>query len=169
LTQLNAVAIKLKQRARTVDGFPGELPVAEHAVLDIIHRAGALTVPQIARERSTSRQNIQILVDRLAREGQVELVGNPAHKRSALVRLTEQGRTWLATGEQSQRQFFSEIESRLSQGEIRAAVSVLRKVQSLLNGEGRQQNHNSQPRRSNRPVSASEPEKNSEEFPVNLL
>ena len=62
LTQLNSVSIKLRQRPTAPERRTGELAAAEYAVLNIIHRTGALTVPQIARERSTSRQNIQILV-----------------------------------------------------------------------------------------------------------
>jgi DNA-binding MarR family transcriptional regulator len=52
---------------------------------------GPLTVPQIAQMRPTSRQRMQRLADELAAEGLVELVDNPKHRRSKLVRLTRQG------------------------------------------------------------------------------
>ena len=53
---------------------------------------GPQTVPQMARTRPTSRQHIQVLVNRLLELGLVELVDNPAHKRSRLVSLTPAGR-----------------------------------------------------------------------------
>jgi DNA-binding MarR family transcriptional regulator len=52
---------------------------------------GPLTVPQIAQMRPTSRQRMQRLADELAAEGLVELIDNPRHRRSKLVRLTSKG------------------------------------------------------------------------------
>src|SRR5215210_2608186 len=52
---------------------------------------GALTVPQIARMRPTSRQRMQRLADELDAEGLVQFVDNPKHRRSKLVELTREG------------------------------------------------------------------------------
>src|SRR6185295_2910219 len=52
---------------------------------------GPQTVPQLARARPVARQRIQRLVDELAAAGLVELVDNPHHRRSRLVRLTARG------------------------------------------------------------------------------
>jgi DNA-binding MarR family transcriptional regulator len=54
-------------------------------------RLGALTVPQIAEMRPTSRQRMQRLADELAAEGLVEFIDNPKHRRSKLVQLTAKG------------------------------------------------------------------------------
>lgn len=132
LSQLNSVAIQLKAGSRKPGQKTADLGIAEHAVLEIVSRTGAVTVPQIARERSTSRQNIQILVDRLRAEGRVVLGDNPAHKRSALVRLTDKGRTWLRDAEPDRQRLMSEICSKLSQSEIEITLSALRKVVSLF-------------------------------------
>ncbi len=175
--EVNALAIRLKQRGRAIPGGPGELLGAEHAVLDVIARVGNLTVPQIARERSTSRQNIQILVDRLAAQGRIELVTNPAHKRSGLVRLTEKGERWLSAGEQGQKRTLSDIGSQLSESEISAAASVLRKIHKLLSGaqqkdRARDHAHSKRVVRAFSPASPSgsiEAESVGEDFPLNLL
>ena len=132
LAQLNSVAIQLNQAGRNGADKGADLRTAEHAVLQILQRAGSMTVPQIARERSTSRQNIQILVDRLETEGLVKFIDNPAHKRSALVHLTEAGKAWLAGGEEARTQFWSEINSRVSEAEISATLSLLKKLQNLI-------------------------------------
>ncbi|MGE0653923.1 MAG: MarR family winged helix-turn-helix transcriptional regulator [Alphaproteobacteria bacterium] len=52
---------------------------------------GALTVPQIAQMRPTSRQRMQRLADELAAEGLVMFIDNPKHRRSKLVKLTPRG------------------------------------------------------------------------------
>jgi len=179
LSEINSLAIRLRQRGRSTAITPGELPGAEHAVLEIIDRRGPLTVPQIACERSTSRQNIQILIDRLAARGQIEFSSNPAHKRSALVRLTQRGNALLEAGVSNQSQLLTQLGSCLSSSEISATVAVLRKLSGLLSGEPKNgQNGNLPPQANKR----SEPKKEiaaaqeiadeqtvAEEFPVNLL
>src|SRR5262249_37178137 len=52
---------------------------------------GPLTVPQIVQMRPTSRQRMHRLADERAAEGLVELIDNPRHRRSKLVRLTRKG------------------------------------------------------------------------------
>src|SRR5581483_10613623 len=61
------------------------------AVLEFLARQGPASVPAIARSRHVSRQHIQALVNRLREARLVELAENPAHRRSALVRLTPAG------------------------------------------------------------------------------
>src|SRR5436305_7931387 len=86
LIEVNGLANRLKSNN------PKEtIPSASRVALQVLQRCGPQTVPQIARARFSSRQNIQILVNRLQKEGLVELVENPDHKRSVLVRLTHRG------------------------------------------------------------------------------
>jgi DNA-binding MarR family transcriptional regulator len=68
-----------------------DVTVAQRAVLEYLHREGATTVPEIARVRGVTRQHIQVGVDELAAAGLVELVDNPAHRRSRLVTTTTAG------------------------------------------------------------------------------
>ena len=176
--QVSTLAIRLKQPGKNPVSGLAQLPAAERAVLDIVHRAGAMTVPQIARERSTSRQNIQILVDRLQSAGRVELVNNPAHKRSALVRLTTVGTQWFTANEPLYRDFLSEIEAELARNEIQAGLSVLRKIHELLSKSGADKEEQRvvavaekarSPSRKVAKESAAGEETGVEEFPVNLL
>src|SRR5207247_10216928 len=64
---------------------PGDaVGAGEISVLRALSEHGAHTVPQIARLRDTSRQNIQILVNRLASQGLVEFSSNPDRKSTRL-------------------------------------------------------------------------------------
>ncbi|NJM67887.1 MAG: MarR family transcriptional regulator [Acaryochloris sp. RU_4_1] len=60
-------------------------------VLRSLKLAGAQTVPQLARSRPVSRQHIQKLAKEMIADGVIELIDNPAHQRSKLLRLTLKG------------------------------------------------------------------------------
>ena len=175
LSEINSVAIRLRQRGRSTESGPGNLPGAEHSVLEIIDRVGAITVPQIARERSTSRQNIQILVDRLVAQGRLEFSSNPSHKRSALVQLTGGGRSVLGAGVSSQKEFLAQLEASFSQSEIALAFGILRRIYELLSEETERARRNTEPQRaaltggSSGEQAHSEADEPAEEFPINLL
>src|SRR6266436_1557435 len=83
LAEVAALANRLKQASWFGDS-KGQLLAGAANVLQILARSGSQTVPQIARARATSRQNIQVVVNRLVTVGYVEAVQNPAHKRSML-------------------------------------------------------------------------------------
>jgi DNA-binding MarR family transcriptional regulator len=61
------------------------------SVLRLLKINGPQTVPQIARYRYVPRQSVQKLANEMLADGVIELVNNPAHKRSKLLRLTSKG------------------------------------------------------------------------------
>lgn len=61
------------------------------SVLRLLKINGPQTVPQIARYRYVPRQSVQKLANEMLKDGVIELVNNPAHKRSKLLRLTSRG------------------------------------------------------------------------------
>jgi DNA-binding MarR family transcriptional regulator len=61
------------------------------SMLRILKMNGPQTVPQIARYRYVPRQSIQKLANQMLQDGVIELINNPAHKRSKLLRLTPKG------------------------------------------------------------------------------
>jgi DNA-binding MarR family transcriptional regulator len=89
---------------------------------------GPLTVPQIAQMRPTSRQRMQRLADELAAEGLVELVDNPQHQRSKLVRLTRKGGARYRELEARFLAIASTLGSALGEAEIRGATEVVRQL-----------------------------------------
>jgi DNA-binding MarR family transcriptional regulator len=165
--EVTALAARLTQRA--------DLPRAEHSVLEIASRSGPVTVPQIARQRCTSRQNIQVLVDRLEADGRIRLERNPAHKRSALVCLTEKGRAWLSNRGDVERSLFEQIGLQTSEVEIRQAIAVLSKVRGLLSGsvhtivEQLERRHSPKQLKRNGPPMLESEASADQEFPINLL
>jgi DNA-binding MarR family transcriptional regulator len=61
------------------------------SVLRLLKVNGPQTVPQLARYRYVPRQSVQKLANEMLKDGVIELVNNPAHKRSKLLRLTLKG------------------------------------------------------------------------------
>ena len=126
LTEVGAIANRVKACAT------GELPAGAGSILQILERHGSQTVPQIARKRVTSRQNIQILVNRLAREGFIEFSHNPAHKRSVLVVLTPKGAEMLEKAAKRQQEFLHGLGAEISEQELVAAATLLRKIREAI-------------------------------------
>ena len=71
------------------------ISMGRRSVLLVLFFGGSQTVPQLAQAQSVSRQYIQKLVNQLAGEGYITFVENAAHKRSHLVQLTTEGRTYM--------------------------------------------------------------------------
>ncbi len=194
LAEVNALAIRLNQVGRAPGSAPG-LPAGAYSVLQVLERHGPHTVPQIARRRTTSRQNIQTLVNRLEAQGCVELKSNPAHRRSGLVNLTDQGRTLLLQGAAAHTGVLGTIAAQVGEGQLADTTRLLNEIRRLLAGEDAaaaparhpRQRARSRPRRRSphsektqvartavtKPPQAKPVEEkavpNAEEFPVSLL
>ena len=96
INETSALFHRLKVVAEEVHQH-GEMTGGLRSVLRNLNKVGELTVPQIARERAVSRQHVQMLVNQLAEKGYVEFIENPAHKRSAFIRLTPEGKKAVET------------------------------------------------------------------------
>ena len=164
------------------DGFSGGVA----GVLQALGVKGPRTVPEIARQRQTSRQNVQVVVNRLRKAGLVELEGNPAHKRSALVRLTGRGEAALSQVAQTESRRLESLLAQLSGEDVVAASRVLGQVRQLLAGptgaavgqeqanrlpsrSEKQERPDSRPPRPSKPPVVEDSPSADEEFPLSLL
>jgi DNA-binding MarR family transcriptional regulator len=94
-----------------------------------------LTVPQIARRMGLTRQSVHGTVDRLARDGLIELVPNADHQRSRLVRLTEPGERCYAALSERQVEWVSRLSDGLEPAELQTAARILDTLSTRLQGE----------------------------------
>ncbi|MEU6713986.1 MarR family transcriptional regulator [Nonomuraea sp. NPDC046802] len=113
--------------------LPGEgLSVGVRAVLVLLREHGPMTVPQMGRAQALSRQFVQRMINDAAARGLVESVPNPAHKRSSLIRLTEEGRAVITAVIDSERAMLGQVGGDLSETDVDACIRVLsRLVRSL--------------------------------------
>lgn len=131
--EINAVAAAL----RTVTGgrkAARPLSLAGSTTLALLSQQPELTVPQIARQRGTSRQNMQTLVDRLADSALVEYVPNPYHHRSEGVRLTPGGQRALNKAQRHQAAARAQLLTNISKAEIQSCIALLRRIRDHIDG-----------------------------------
>ena len=113
----------------------GEMSGVRRAVLRMLDRQGAQTVPQISRARSVSRQHVQALVNELTEEGYVEFVENPAHKRSPFARLTARGQQFVQAMNRREQQLHEKLPLAVSDAEMLAAARTLRALRAVFESE----------------------------------
>ena len=140
-----------------VDGVPAGVA----AVLQLLLHEGPQTVPRIGRARSTSRQNTQVLVNRMVAEKWVELTENPAHKRSALVRLTEEGRKLAQSATEREVGLHRLVIPQVTADDLEKTTALLARLREVL------ANERPSPDRKSPSVSVTEPRSENYELPVN--
>lgn len=105
------------------------------SILRQLNKVGEQTVPQMARERSVSRQNVQMLVNQLADNGYVEFVENPAHKRSPFLRLTASGKKAVEVMNRREDKLFSKTGVGVSDDRMREAAEILHQLRSFFESD----------------------------------
>ncbi len=131
--EVNGIAARLRSgraSARGEDNFSGGV----RGVLQALGNEGPQTVPGIARQRRSSRQNIQVVVNRLKNAGLVETDGNPAHKRSALVRLNEKGKTVFRQIQQAETGRLRSLLEQIPEEDLAPTMRVLSQIRDSLAG-----------------------------------
>jgi DNA-binding MarR family transcriptional regulator len=113
----------------------GEMSGGLRSVLRSLDKFGGQTTPQMARSRSVSRQHVQMLVNRLIDQGYVETAPNPCHKRSALVRLTAQGKKVVDAMNLRERELLGKFDLGVSDKKLGEASETLRTVRALFESE----------------------------------
>ncbi|POX53109.1 MarR family transcriptional regulator [Streptomyces sp. Ru71] len=101
------------------------LSVGVRAVLDLLHRHGPLTVPQMGRAQALSRQFVQRMVNDAAARDLVESIPNPAHQRSSLIRLTARGREAITAVLAREQALLREVGGGLTDADVSACLRVL--------------------------------------------
>jgi len=113
------------------------LTSARWQVLGAIVLAGRpLTAPQIARRMGLTRQSVHATVQRLVRDGLLELAPNADHRRSQLVELTDHGKVAYAAVDEQQRRWVNQLASGLSDADLRTTAHVLDQLCRSLEATG---------------------------------
>ncbi|MEU8586990.1 helix-turn-helix domain-containing protein [Streptomyces sp. NPDC048664] len=120
------------QRKIEQDAGRGGLSVGVRAVLDLLREHGPMTVPQMGRAQSISRQFVQRMVNDAAAGGLVEAVPNPAHARSSLIRLTEAGGAAIGAAVAREHALLREAAGDLTAAEVDTCVRVLGRMLHLF-------------------------------------
>lgn len=117
-------ALRKVEQGQQVEG----VSVGVRSVLDLLRQREPMTVPQMGRLLALSRQFVQRMVNDAADRGWVEITPNPAHQRSSLIRLTEEGRATTASILGREHHLNRQVGGDLTDAEVRACVRVLREM-----------------------------------------
>ena len=98
---------------------------------------GALTVAQIARAMGQTRQSVQRTVDELEREGIVERVAHPEHRRARPVQLTERGVALFAEMRRRQAPWANRTAEGIGAPALEATLHTLRAIRERLEADER--------------------------------
>jgi DNA-binding MarR family transcriptional regulator len=91
-----------------------------------------LTVPQIARRMGLTRQSVHATVNRLVRDGFLELGPNADHRRSPIVGLTKQGSAKYEALDARQVAWINRLVRGIARSDIETAVRVLDELSRRL-------------------------------------
>ncbi|MEE1770040.1 MarR family transcriptional regulator [Streptomyces sp. JV185] len=116
------------EQAAPIEG----LSVGVRAVLDLLREHGPMTVPQMGRAQALSRQFVQRMVNDAVAGHLAEIIPNPAHQRSSLVRLTEGGRAAITAALTREQSLLRRVEGDLTDAEVTACVRVLGRMLDLF-------------------------------------
>lgn len=105
--------------------FGVDITAGARSLLELLLREHSMSVPEAARARSVSRQLIQQQVDALLDRKLVQRKPNPAHKRSPLITLTDQGRALVQNMRADELHASSRLQAGTSDTAVRDAAQVL--------------------------------------------
>lgn len=121
-------AVRKVEHGEAVEG----ISVGVRAVLDLLRQSDPMTVPQMGRVLALSRQFVQRMVNDAAAQGWVEAIPNPAHQRSSLIRITDEGRATITAILGREHHLNRQVGGDLTDAELRATVRVLREMLKAL-------------------------------------
>jgi DNA-binding MarR family transcriptional regulator len=98
-----------------------------------------LTVPQIARRMGLTRQSVHATVNRLVRDGFLELGPNADHRRSPLVGVTKQGSAKYEAIDARQAAWINRLARGIARSDIETAARVLDELCRRLEDDRREE------------------------------
>lgn len=131
-SEITAVANDLRKHEARLHR-EDHLPPGGLGILELLAQ-GSRTVPQLAHSRGTSRQNVQIIVNRLKGQKWVESIVNPAHRRCPLIAIRQEGRAVLAAAERRKQQECRLWEAGVSEANASMTLDTVRQLRNVLSG-----------------------------------
>ena len=120
-------------QAAELELAPLGITASDRAILEFLAReSGPVSLSELARKTSVSRQHIHQSVKRLPNQAWVESVASQDDHRLVLLRLTRDGRTFWKKVRAVDQRFFSRFARRFRSEELRGAAAVLQRLRSEL-------------------------------------
>ena len=112
---------------------PLGVTASDRAILEFLAvQSAPVSLSELARRSSVSRQHIHQSIRRLPNSGWVESAASPDDHRVVLLRLTREGRAFWRKVRAADQRFLSRFARRFRSEELRVAISVLQRIRSEL-------------------------------------
>ena len=108
---------------------------SQRAVLEFLDQHQPQTVSNMAREKNVSRQHIQTLVNDLLTLKLVKAQENPAHKRSPIMSMTEQGKKLFTKIIRDEAKVLASMAGEFSGKNISTSIRTLKAMHQYLQSE----------------------------------
>ena len=108
------------------------ISVADRAVMEFLYPDKELSVPQIARQYSVSRQHVQVTVNSLLTGNLLQTNVNPRHKRSSLISLTDKGRNMFTNIQSKDAELIQKMFTGISETDVRITRATLKSLVEKL-------------------------------------
>jgi DNA-binding MarR family transcriptional regulator len=108
------------------------ITAAMRGVMESLSEGGPQSVPEIARDKSVTRQHIQQIANALIEAGLIETLPNPRHQTSPLLALTRRGGRAFADVRKRETQVFAEAARALRDVDLDQAADALRALSAHL-------------------------------------
>ena len=105
---------------------------SQRALLEFLYQQQPQTVPQIAREKSVSRQHIQSVANELLSLDLISSSRNPDHKRSRYLRLTTKGKSLYKSIRKKETVLVQQMETVFWQEDLETTSATLRSIDAYL-------------------------------------
>ena len=129
--QLGPLYRQVQRRVEADEPAMG-MSVGVRAVLDELCHAQQATVPTLAAGLGLSRQFVQRMVNDAFAAGWVERRGNPGHRRSALIVLTDEGRAAIDAVLAREHELMGRTPGGLTDADIDTTLRVLGAMRAAL-------------------------------------
>jgi DNA-binding MarR family transcriptional regulator len=115
---------------------PLRIKASERALIEFLAKESQpISLAELARKRSVSRQHIHQSLGRLKNPSLIERAPDPNDARSVLLRLTDEGRTLWKEIRKIDHAFLQKLARRTDVRKVRAATKTLREIRYALEGE----------------------------------
>lgn len=115
---------------------PLEIVARDRALLEFLAREPVpITLSEIARRRSVSRQHIHQSLRRLADPEWVEEVPDPNDRRNVLVRLSRKGRAFWKKIQAYDKAYFARLAPHFEEVDVKSAIQTLKNLRLAIREE----------------------------------
>lgn len=120
--------------SRIVTGLLADLPMTLplRAVVELIEQDGQQTVPQLAASMLVTRQGTQKIVNEGVALGILRLGENPAHRRSRLVGVTDEGWRAFATLRRREDELLETVAVSIETARLEQAAAVIEQLTAAM-------------------------------------